>query len=155
MTYDEIKSTVEEWQSMLPPRMRKYIHYRSMRNFMLHFNEIGSERDRAKILTILEEYVQCVQSNDYSFDRHSSPELATSYLFPLIDLYRDNSTRFMRVIKLQEALMLGFLVDSILYLSHVLSGLHYIPITTVTLLSYYVFLLIFKIPSGRVYGMFY
>ncbi len=154
MTYDAINNTVEQWQVTLSPRMRKYIHYRSMRNFVLHLDEINAERDRAKILAILEEYVQCVQSNDYSFDRYSSADLATNYLFPLVEYYRDHSN-FMPVVTLQEVFMLGFLVDSILYLLHALSRVHYIPVTTCVLFLYYAFLGIFKVRKGRVYGMFY
>jgi hypothetical protein len=154
MSYDEIRNTIVAWQQMLPSKTRKYIHYRSMRNFVWHFNEIRSERDRDKVLNLLAEYVQSVQDNDYIFDRHSSPELATRYLYPLVDYYRVNS-RFMEIMKLQFVLIIGVLVDSILYFTNILSALHYIPVTTVFLLLYYAYLLIFKIPEGRVYGLFY
>jgi hypothetical protein len=125
-----------------------------MRNFVLHIDEIKSARDKSKIVDILAEYVQCVKGNDYSFDRVSSAELATSYLFPLINYYQTDS-KFMRVIKLQEVLILGLLVDSILFLTGLLSHFRYIPISTCILFMYYTFLMIFKIPQGRVYGMFY
>ena len=91
----------------------------------MHLDEIKSGRDQSNIIRLLAEYVQCVKDNDYSFDRSSSAEV------------------------------LGFLVDSILYLAGVLSNLKYVPITTSVLLLYYIFLLIFKIPQGRAYGMFY
>lgn len=154
MNYDQIKKSILEWGDMLSPRMRKYIHYRSMRNCVLHFDEIKSGRDRNKILVLLSEYVECVCSNDYSFDRNSSAELAVAYLFPLVDYYRGDS-HFVRVIKPQEALIVGFLVDSLLFLTNILSSLRYIPITTMLLFLYYLYLRIFKIPKGRVYGMFY
>jgi hypothetical protein len=38
---------------MLSPRMRKYIHCRTMRNFIMHFDETKSERDHCNIIDML------------------------------------------------------------------------------------------------------
>jgi len=154
MSYEKVKLAMLEWETIVPERMKTRIHYRTMRNFMLHFYEIRSERDRDKILAILEEYVQCVQQNDYNFEHGESTDLATGYLFPLVDYYRED-LGFMRVVKLQEVAIGGFLVDSILYLTGVLSHVWYIPAATTLLFGYYLFLRISKVGSGKVYGMFY
>jgi hypothetical protein len=50
MNYEEIKDTITEWEFMLSARMKKYIHYRTMRNFVLHVEDIKNEQDRARIL---------------------------------------------------------------------------------------------------------
>jgi hypothetical protein len=154
MTFDEIKCIVLEWDSSLSPRMKKYIHYRTMRNFILHFDEIKSEREREKILTILEEYVEAVKANDYSFERVESAELASCVMFPIRDYYKTDCS-FMSVIKLQEVFIYGIMADSVLFFTGLLAKLHYVPIATCVLLAYHIFLRIFKIPQGRVYGMFY
>ena len=154
MTFDEIESLVLEWDSSLSPRMRKYLHYRSMRNFVMHFHEIKSERERAKILTILEEYVECVKVGDYSFEGVESAELAKSFVFPLSEYYKTDS-KFMRVVKLENVFLFGPLVDGLLYLVGILAKLDYVPIATCFFMAYHIYLRIFKIPQGRVYGMFY
>ncbi|HXB93377.1 MAG TPA: hypothetical protein VNU72_13860 [Puia sp.] len=154
LTYEEIKNVVLEWDKMLSHKNKKYIHYRTMRNFVLHFNELESEQEKEQALEILGEYVQCVRHYDFSFEGKESARLALGYLDPLIAYYRAYSG-FMPVLKLRDALVLGLVVDGVLYLLHLLTALDHIPITTISLFLYYGFLAVFKIPRGRVYGLFY
>ena len=155
MTYNEIRDTMEGWETMLSPKTRRRLHYRTMRNFVLHANEIEREHDRYKVLDLLEEYVEWVQYNEYSFDADSSIELAEEFMFPLVEYYRAGFG-FLEVITFRS-LIFGIVADSALYLNHFMSGRHYIPIPIVTavIALYYSLLLIFYIPQGRVYGMYY
>src|SRR6185437_7851181 len=148
LTYEQIKEAVLEWETMLCPKMRKYIHYRTMRNFVLHFHEIESEQEKDEALMILGEYVQCVKHYDFSFEGKASAQLALGYLDPLIVSYRTHSA-FMPVLKLRDALVLGLVIDGVLYLLGLLAALRHIPITTISLFLYYGFLVVFKIPRGR------
>lgn len=154
LSYEQIKESVLEWETMLCPKLRKYIHYRTMRNFVLHFHEIESEMEKEDALVILSEYVQCVKHHDFSFEGKASAQLALGYLDPLISSYRTHSA-FMPVLKLRDALVLGLVIDGILFLLGLLAALKHIPITTVSLFLYYGFLAVYKIPRGRVYGLFY
>ena len=142
------------WDTMLSQRMKKYIHYRSMRNFVSHYDDIQSQIARETISILLSEYVKEVQENDYDFDVDSSYHLARKYLSKLSEYYREYSN-FIGVLKIKSVLLWGLLGDSLLYLSGLLSHLWYIPIVTVGFFFYYLFVAIFKEPKGRVYGLYY
>jgi hypothetical protein len=154
MEVEQIKETIISWESMLSKRMKKYIHYRSMRNFILHFNDVTNSKAQEKILTLLSEYVEEVKANDYDFEAESSYHLARKYLGNLSDYFREYSN-FMRVLRIQNVFLWGILGDSLLYLAGFLSKIWYMPVVTIFLFSYYLFISIFKAPQRRVYGIFY
>jgi hypothetical protein len=142
------------WNGVLTERKKKYIHYGSIRNFVLHIDEIRDEKTRQIIIDTLTDYVAEVKSNDYDFNGSSSTVLARKYLFPICHYYREDS-KFMRFIKIDNVLLYGMLSDSLLYLTGILPKIYYIPIITITLLLYYFFVGLVKVPENRVYGMFY
>jgi hypothetical protein len=76
----DIKETILSWDTMLSKRMKKYIHYRSMRNFLLCIDEIKNSRDKEKIREILSNYIYDVKSKDYIFDALESTNLAKKSL---------------------------------------------------------------------------
>jgi hypothetical protein len=154
MSIEQIKETILSWETMLSKRMKKYIHYRSMRNFILHFDDIKNSKVQEKILALLSEYIEEVKTNHYDFEAESSYHLARKYLSDLSDYFREYSN-FMQVIKVQNVFLYGILGDGLLYLVGFLSKIWYIPIVTVFLLLYYLFISIFKEPQRRVYGLFY
>jgi hypothetical protein len=154
MENDKIEETILSWDTMLSERMKRYLHYKSMKNFVLHFEEIKNGRDRERVLRMLSDYIEEVKENDYSFEGYSSGTLAKKYLFNLAEYYRDTS-HFMRNIRIQMVFLYGLLGDSLLYLGGLLRNMWYIPIVTVCLLLYYFFITLFKVPKGRVYGLFY
>lgn len=154
MEIEQIKETIISWDTMLSQQMKKYIHYRSMRNFVSHYDEVKNVRAKEKICSLLSSYIEEVKANDYSFEGYSSGDLAKKYLFELAEYYREYSN-FMRGIRIQMVFLFGIMGDSLLYFTGVLADIWHIPIVTVGLLMYYLFITIFKEPKGRVYGMFY
>jgi len=154
MEIEQIKETIMAWDTMLSQRMKKYIHYRSMRNFVLHYDEIQSQNVQDKISLLLSDYIKEVEGSDYDFDAESSYYLARKYLSKLSEYYKEYSN-FIGVLKIKTVFLWGILGDSLLYLSGLLSNLWYIPVVTVGLFLYYLFIAIFKEPQGRVYGLYY
>ncbi len=155
MNYDEIKSSVLEWDLMLSPRMKKYIHYKSMRNFVMHFDEITAVKTRERIAKLLSSYIEEIRSKDYDFSgKGESLQLARKYLPTLSSYFKDESN-FMPMPKLKFILVGGIIIDSILYITGLSSAIFHIPIVTIVFIFYYLFILIFKEPKGRVYGIFY
>src|SRR5882762_8653321 len=100
MEIEQIKEAIISWDSMLSQRMKKYIHYRSMRNFVFHYDEIQNKKTQDKICFLLSEYIEEVMANDYDFEAGSSYDLARKYLSKLSDYYREYSN-FIGVIKIK------------------------------------------------------
>jgi len=155
MNIDEIKEEILPLGGKLSKRMKKYMHYQSMRNFVLHFDEIKTVESRAKIADLLHEYIQEARENNYDFiGGEGSLELATKYLSPISKYYRKDSN-FMRILLLKFVLAIGIIADGVLYLTGFSAAIWHIPIVTIGFLLYYLFILLIKKPKGRVYGIFY
>jgi len=151
----EIKETVISWDGLLSERMKKYIHYRSIRNFVLHFDEIKSEKARERICSLLTDYIEEVREKDYDLSgKGESLALARKYLSTIGEYYREYSN-FMSVLEIKFVLIGGILGDAILFFTGLSSEIFHLPIVTIVLLLYYFFIMIFKEPKGRVYGIFY
>lgn len=155
MEIDEIKDTILSFKDLLSVRMRNQIHYRSMRNFVLHFDEIKAVKTREMIAKLLSSYIEEIRAKDYDFsDREESFQLARKYMPTLSSYFRDESN-FMPMPSLKLILIAGLIIDGILYLTGLSAAYFHIPIATIVFICYYLFLLVFKEPKGRVYGIFY
>jgi len=151
---NEIKEFILSLDSRISERMKKYIHYRSMRNFVLHFDEIKSDVVRNQISVLLSNYVEEIQANDYDFEGEASLQLAKDYLFKIADYYKEYS-HFMVLMRVKVVLLFGIMGDTLLYFTNIPSRIMHIPIVTICLLVYFLFVKIFKASKGRAYGIFY
>jgi len=52
MEFDIIKEKILFWDTLISDRMKKYIHYKSMRNFILHFDEIRGDIVKVRIVAL-------------------------------------------------------------------------------------------------------
>ena len=154
MDFVEIKKFIMSLDTLLSEKMKNNIHYRSMRNFVYHFDEIPDNLAKEKIRKLFSEYIEEIREKDYFFEGKESTKLARKYLFVISSFYREYSN-FAVIRKLEIVLCYGILVDSLLFLTKISSRIKYIPIATIFLLIYYFIIKIFKAPKGRVYGIFY
>src|SRR5882762_8246690 len=143
MEFDIIKEKILFWDTLISDRMKKYIHYKSMRNFILHFDEIRGDIVKVRIVALLSDYIEEVELNYYSFEPDTSAELAKKYVFQIGEYYRAQSN-FIRGIRIQMVFLFGIMGDGLLILAGLLSKVHNIPIVTLGLLLYYLFVAIFK-----------
>jgi hypothetical protein len=150
----EAKETILSLDTLLSDRMKKYIHYRSMRNFVLHYHEIQSEIAKEKIRVLFSEYIKELRAGDYNFEGEASYDLARNYIFVISKYYKEYS-KFMAYMRISVILLFGFTGDCLLYVTDIPSRIFYIPIVTVCFCMYYLFVRIFKEPRGRVFGIFY
>ncbi|HEV2483298.1 MAG TPA: hypothetical protein VGS79_26715 [Puia sp.] len=155
MDFTEIKETILSFDDLTSERMKKYIHYRSIRNFVCHFDDIKSEMARARVCKMLSDYIEEVRAKDFDFaGKEESLQLARKYLSPLADYYKEDAN-FMVVIKIKFVFIIGIIGDGILYFSGLSSAILHIPIVTIAFLLYYLFILVFKVQKGRVWAIFY
>jgi len=151
---DDIKQDLLSFDEMLSETMKKYIHYRSMRNFVLHFDEIRTEKARDRVTSLLGEYIREVREHDYDFSGDESLQLARKYLSPLTDYFKEDA-KFMTILKLKFVLVAGIVADGALYLTGLSAAIWHVPVVTIGLLLYYLFILLIKKPEGRVCGIYY
>jgi len=150
----EIKEIIFAWDVLLNAKEKKYIHYRSMRNFVLHFSDISNQILQNKILVVLNEYVDEIRGATFVIESDSSYFFAKKYLRPLSEYYHDNA-QFVRIFQINAVITYGLMLDILLYLSRLFSKIEPIPLVTLGFFFYYLFVKIFKERKGRVYGYYY
>jgi hypothetical protein len=150
----DAKETILSLDAMLSEKMKKYIHYRSMRNFVLHFDEIKNPAAKENISRIFSEYIEDLRVNNYDFEGEASYTLARNYIFVISKYYKEYSN-FMAYLRVSVILLFGFTGDSLLYLTNIPDRILHIPIVTICFFIYYLFVRIVKEPRGRVFGIFY
>ncbi len=116
MGINEVKETILSMDTLISERMKKYIHYRSIRNFVIHYDEIQSGAAKEKIRSLLEEYIEEVKAYDYDFEGEASLQLARKYIAKISGYYREYSN-FMGIIKIQVILLFGILGDGLLFIT--------------------------------------
>ena len=154
MDIDEIKKSVLLIEDKTSLKMRRAIHYNSIRNFTIHFDEIKSNGSRKEILNLLKSYLEVIEAQNYDVESDSSIDLARKYVFPIGDYFKDESN-FVKTFHLRNVIVYGIMIDSLLLISGLLKKISYIPIFTLGFLFYEFFVMIFKEPKNRVYGLYY
>jgi hypothetical protein len=150
----QIRNRIDSWDEILTKKQKKYIHFRSMRNFAFYYDAIPNERTRGKILIVLSEYVQEVEDSGFDFNADNSYVLASKYLGKVSDYYKGH-LGFFAHIGIGSVIIWGGIADSLLYIVGINSKLGYLPVSTILLTFYYLFVAIFKAPKKKVWGIFY
>ena len=155
MEFDEVAAAILSFDELLSEKWKDGIHYRSMKNFIRHFDEIKSEAAKGRICNFLSDYVEEVRAHHYDFSQRGERlMLARKYLLPIADYYKEDS-KFMQIPTLKYILATGILGDGFLYITGLSTRIWHWPVVTTIQLLYYFFILIFKKPDGRVYGFSY
>jgi hypothetical protein len=154
MEIGETRDAILGLEPILSERMKSNIHYYSIKNFVMHFDEIKSEIAKRNICLLLSQYLDEIKSNEYDFYGIERLQLARKYLSQLSGYYREYSG-FVGLIKIKLILLIGIVGDGLLYFANISKHIGYVPIVTIAMLLYYFFIVVFKKPKGRVYGIFY
>ncbi|HUZ60724.1 MAG TPA: hypothetical protein VMU83_18280 [Hanamia sp.] len=152
MDFQDVEAKFDIWKYNLSTDEKKYIHYNSMKIFLYHYNNIN-DRKKKIVLSLFENYILEVEDANFSFSKDESLGLANKYINKLADIY--TGLGFKLNIKLSFVFWWGILADILLLIIGILPKIRYIPIITISLLLYYLYLQIFKKPSKLVYGIFY
>lgn len=119
MDIDEIKKSVLLIEDKTSLKMRRAIHYNSIRNFTIHFDEIKSNGSRKEILNLLKSYLEVIEAQNYDVESDSSIDLARKYVFPIGDYFKDESN-FVKTFHLRNVIVYGIMIDSLLLISGLL-----------------------------------
>lgn len=154
MEIEEIKKAVLLIEDKTSLKMRRAIHYNSIRNFTIHFAEITGVESRNEILKLLNGYLEEIETQNYDVDSYLSRDLARKYVFPIGEYFKSESN-FVITFHLRHVIVYGIMIDSLLMMSGLLKKIYYIPVVTLGFLFYEFFVIIFKEPKNRVYGIYY
>jgi hypothetical protein len=152
MSIHDIEAKFNVWNSDLSPDEKKYIHFNSMNNFLYHYNNIN-DRKKEKVLGLFDNYVLEIEKANFYFNKDDSLELANKYVNKIADIF--SGLGFKLNVRLSFVLWWGILADILLLVLGILSEIKYLPITTILLFLYYVYLQLFKKPRKLIYGIFY
>jgi len=154
--FSEIEDAVRSFDTIHPEKMKRYIHYRSFRNFVTHFDEIRDVQTQSFVLELLSDYVADVRKKkDQDF---SAPQdwkhLAKAYLNPLSRIY-GKKYGYSVAIPFLWVLIIGIIGDGILYVIQSLLAVQHVLFFTFGMLLYYCYTRFIKEPTGRVWGLKY
>jgi len=129
---------------------KKYIHYRSLKNFILHVDDIVSEDDNYKSKCILNEYLDIVENSIGNIDSVITTNLFVDYLYPLGEIYKE--VGFKRMFALKYSVIFSFIIDAAV--GFIFFKFPY-PILTIIVLVNYLIKQKKEMASSKVYSMFY
>ena len=119
---------------MLNAKQKKYIHFRSAKNFILHLENITLQSDKVKCYFMLNEYMECIENNVHVIDSKMATSLFTDYIHPIGEVYR--GIGFKQITPMRNRLFFTIHID-------VIAGILFLkfpyPILTVlVILDYYI-----------------
>jgi len=151
---ERFKEQQRDLKSTLPESQLIFLHYRSIDNFLYHFNEIKSELVKRKILEYLEKYFVEIKEKDYFFDNTESNYISQKYI-KNIGTYYNYDLNFKVYIPIKRAIFIGLNIDIILFLTGLLKKVYYLPICTIFFTIYFLYLLLFYGKQKKLYGFKY
>ena len=66
----QIKEIVDSWEHSLLPKEKKYIHYKSITNFIFHFHSLPDIVVKERVSDILYNYIEEVENNNFDYARY-------------------------------------------------------------------------------------
>jgi len=151
---EEIRAILYKWDSYLTTKQKHYIHFFSMRNFVIHFTEISNEKFREKIVTTMKAYIEEVEFANRNYKGVQSFELAQKYLTGISEYYKDFAG-FRIFLRLKFVVIISLIGDLFLYFFSSLADVSFLPIVSIIFFTYYFYILFTYYKKNRVYGIFY
>lgn len=154
MTIQEIRKILENWDECLTVRQKRYIHFKSLRNFAFHFDNLPNEGTKEIALDYLNEYIEEVQANDATLTSSESYLLANNIMNKIADIYSTH-LNFKSTLELRFVILFSVVGDTILYflLKDRLS--FFVPLISITLLTYYLWRKLRLEKKRLLFGLFY
>lgn len=129
---------------------RKYIHHKSLRNFIIHLNELESIGYRYNIEKKINDYLEFIEQHTNEIDRNCTAPFFADYIFPIGEVYK--KIKFRRIAVLENWLPFGIIIDCMVSI-FVLKFPS--PILSSLILLNYFFRQRKYYKANKVYGMFY
>lgn len=149
---EDLKQQLEEIKRQISLEQQCLFSLKSIDNFIKYNYLIKFYQN--EVHDLLTGYFTEMKAFQYDIDKETSTELGTRYVMKL-GYYYSAQAGFKMQMKLSFAIFWGILVDILLLISGVLSKVHYIPISTLLLFIYCIYLKIFYEQKNKVYAVRY
>lgn len=135
--------------NIIEPNKRKYIHYKSLGNFILALNEKMPEGDRLELYKKLTEYFDIIGEDFSEFDGQIGLELFEKHIVPIGKMLEGYG--FKRITPIKYLFLYSVMIDSLIYLAF-----HFpYPVMTLLVLLYYFVRTKLIYNQHKVFGLFY
>ena len=93
----------------LLPKERKYIHYRSFKNFIVHLESIREDSEKLCASKLLTDYMNDIEHQQYEIDLADGKRFFLYYIRPIAAFYK--GIGFVEILHLRYHLMLSIPFD--------------------------------------------
>src|ERR1700759_526398 len=93
---------------------KKYIHFKSLRNFIWYYS--STKKEKNQITKLLEEYILLIENKNYIFSKEEAYNNYNNYIRPLGFLYYRKHLKFCSVISIHVFIILFLLPNIFIWL---------------------------------------
>lgn len=130
----EIQEKLMLVKNSLTPIQQKYINLRSLENFFQYFDELKEEH-KPIVEEIMKGYFSILKSKNFTIDKNLSTSITFSHLINMGRFYSAD-LNFKTKSNFNDVIFWGIPADIILLVLGQLSKIYYIPITTLIIFVY-------------------
>ncbi len=135
---------------VLNPKQKRYIHFKSLKNFILYLPELKVKEDKQNSEKKIIDYLEIIEQNIDEINGAFTTDLYTNYIYPLGNTYK--KIGFKKIISPKYLIIFSLPVD--LTVGILFWRFPYPILTLLVLLNYY-----WKqkkyIKTSKAFGMFY
>lgn len=148
--YQSILNKTKMFDESIADDVRKNISFNAIFNFVIHFDGIKSNYEKRNVLNILDLYFNFIESNFISSDFYSRSYVIKNFIKPLAFYYKKD-LNFKFYMPLGRTIFLGVNLDLVLLIFGFLKQIHYVPICTLVLFIYFLYIKVFFQLKKKVY----
>lgn len=123
------------WKPLLTKIDQENLHFKSMKNFLIHFDGLKDDSEKETVRNLIDEYFEELGKQEFSVDIEEGREIAAKYI-DKIGMRYSFQLGFKRWTKFSSLLFFAVLGDLFLLLMGFLARVNYIPIVTLLLIAY-------------------
>lgn len=138
---------LEEINKHTSTEEKKYIHFKSLKNFIQHYNL--SKKEKKKITELLEEYIIMIQSKNFSLTKDESNDAYKKYIRPLGFQYYRKHLKFSSVLSIDFIILFIILPNILIWLFF-----HNLIVSSIFLFFSFCYLInyLIKYFNNKIYG---
>lgn len=137
-------------KDLLDDDKKKFVHFKSVGNFILNLGNLTSKEEIMKCETILHAYLDLIDAHSDSIDKKMGGELYIEYVYPLGEMYK--KIGFIEILPLRNTLLFTLIFDLVVGLFFF--SFPYPILTMLAVINYYLKQRKY-IAVSKVFGMFY
>ena len=147
---DLLKQKEKEINNILNEKEQDLIYFKSIQNFLLYVDQFKNETEKEKVVEKIEKYFLQIEENNFSFLLSDKLSVLKNIISPIAFYYKLRFN-FRFYIGLKYSLFIGLNIDAVLLIFGILKNLFYVPIVTIILFLYWLFIEIFYAKKNKIY----